>query len=174
MTEADRPVFAAALHTIAEAFVEPMSEARAEAYFVALEDYGIEDVSQVVRQALRACTFFPKPAELRALLTGHSVDHANLAWGEVLREISRVGYVGLPRFSDARTLETIRLVWGSWARLCETLPADGPEVIGWIKRFESAYATTDRADEHARLKAATVHPDVLAAFGSQGALKRIP
>ena len=93
-------------------------------------------VTAAVRLAMRTCRFFPKPVELRELMTGRADERADLAWGELLREVRRVGYLGTPMFTDASMLPTIHTVFGGWRHLCETLPAGGPELVGWIKQFK--------------------------------------
>ena len=111
-------------------------------------------VTAAVRLAMRTCRFFPKPVELRELMTGRADERADLAWGELLREVRRVGYLGTPMFTDASMLPTIHTVFGGWRHLCETLPAGGPELVGWIKQFKSAYGTV-------RSATATGCPDLL-------------
>lgn len=64
MTESDRERFAAVMLGLAEIFGESMSETRLRGYFAALEPWRIGTVEDMVRAAVRACRFFPKPAEL--------------------------------------------------------------------------------------------------------------
>ena len=71
---------------------------------------------------------------------------------------------------DPRTLRAVNELWGGWRRLCETLPAEGPELVGWIKQFKATYQGVERASERL-LTAATVHPSVLAFIN--GERKRI-
>lgn len=66
MTEDDRPAFVAGLTMLAEAFNEPMSAGRLEAYWYAVEDLPLATVTTAMRQVLRdASGFFPKPGQLR-------------------------------------------------------------------------------------------------------------
>lgn len=143
MTKADAPKFAECLAVLSETFNEPVSELRAEAYFSALEDLPIEAVVEAVKQAIRSLKFFPRPVELREYVQGSLDDQSIAAWSEVLSEVRRVGYCGQPMLQDP-TAEAVRLVWGSWRQLCETLPNDGPERLGWMKQFRSAYVGTVR------------------------------
>ena len=163
----DRVRFAEGLFMLGETFNEPISDVKVEAYFQALLNYDIEEVLMAVQGALRNCKFFPRPVELRELIDGSVEDAAEQAWGALLAEVRRVGYVGTPRL-DARTLQAVHELWGGWQRLCETLPVEGPELVGWIKQFKAAYAGVERAHERV-LTAATVHPSVLAFIkGEQG------
>ncbi len=164
MTDADAAAFGESIHALAETFREPMTALRMEGYFDALKDLSIEHVSAAVRLALRQCKFFPKPVELRELVEGDRGMLADAAWGEVLREISRVGYLGQPRFSDARILPAVQSTWGSWVRLCETLPAEGPELVGWIKQFKAVYQSLEK---RAALEAGAVHPQLVAFIASE-------
>ena len=165
MTADDRPTFSQALLVLSETFNEPVSETRAEAYFVALNDLPIEAVVAATRAALRSLTFFPKPIELRELIEGDSTTRADLAWGDVLRGIRQVGYMGFPAFDDSRVMMAVRDVWGSWERLCSTLPSEGPELVGWMKQFKSAYQSADRRAEYQRL-AAGVPPQITQALNA--------
>lgn len=54
------------LQAFAELFAEGMSEVRLEGYLAALEDVPTDALAQGLRQASRACQFFPKPSEIRA------------------------------------------------------------------------------------------------------------
>lgn len=160
MTEDDRPAFAEAMHLLGEMYNEHISELRAEGYFDALRDLSLVDVNLAVRLSLRSCRFFPKPVELRELLTGTPDANADAAWGELIREVRRVGYLGTPTFSDERTLRAIGETWGSWSHLCQTLPAEGAELVGWMKQFKSAFQSLERRDATRQLTTATIHPDV--------------
>lgn len=160
MTELDREPFAKGLWTLAETFNEPMSDTKAEAYFNALSEFDITAVNVAMHHALRHSKFFPRPAELREHIEGTVDDGAEKAWAAVLKEIRRVGYVGVPAL-EPRALRAVRELWGSWQRLCETLPNEGPELVGWLKQFRATYASVGRADER-QLTAASLHPNVRA------------
>lgn len=139
MTETDRPAFARALFVLGETFNESISDLRAEGYFDALRDFSLEEATAAIREALRTCKFFPKPVELRELVDGDADTNADQGWAEVIREVRRVGYMGWPHFTDSRIEMVVVDVWGSWSRLCQTLPGEGPELVGWMKQFKSAY-----------------------------------
>ena len=153
MTDEDRVPFAEAMHVLAETMGEPVSDIRAEGYFAALSDLPFEAVKAAVLTAVRTCRFFPKPVELLELVTGTVGDAADAAWGEVIREVQTVGYLGTPCFTDGRTLPAICSVWGGWRRLCEVLPADGPELVGWIKQFKGAFGSVHGRSIHAAIAA---------------------
>ena len=161
MTDANALDFGRLMHALGQTFNEPVSAIRSEAYFDALRDLDIAQVQQAVRQSLASCRFFPRPVELRDLVLGTAHDHADAAWGEVLREVRRVGYTGTPAFADERVQRAVRETWGSWSRLCQTLPAEGPELIGWIKQFKATYQSLSSRDtSQALLTASTLDPTV--------------
>jgi len=80
----DLPEFAKALTALAECFGEPLSVARIEAYFSALDDLPLANVQEALAGAMRTKTFFPKPAELRDLAGCHGPDV-----GEAYAELNR-------------------------------------------------------------------------------------
>ena len=65
---------------------------------------------------------------------------ADDAWSEALTQVKRIGYMGTPAFSHQSILTAIARR-GSCRHFCEILPADGPELVGWRKLFESTYRT---------------------------------
>jgi len=140
VTPLDRPRLAQFLGVLAEAFNESVSELRLEAYYLALDDLEIGALESAGKSALNE-RFFPRPADLRRLVDGSRDGEAESAWMAVLREVRRVGYIGTPTL-PAVALETIAGLWGSWGRLCQTLPGEGPELIGWAKQFKLSYGAT--------------------------------
>jgi hypothetical protein len=143
MIDSDRDDFGRVFFVLCETFGEPISDLRTEGYFAALGDFSIDQARAAMNQALRSCKFFPKPVELRELIEGRTDDAAEQAWGAVLGEIRRVGYIGVPAL-EPRALRAVNELWGSWRRLCETLPAEGPELVGWIKQFKATYQGASR------------------------------
>lgn len=165
MTAQDAAVFAEAIGILGEAFNEPVSAVRVKAYFEDLSDFGIAQVVGAMRHARRTGKYFPRVAELREAIEGTAEDAAEQAWAAVLREIRRVGWVGMPNL-EPRVLRAVNELWGGWQRLCETLPGEGPELVGWIKQFKATYLSVER--ETARqLTAETVHPNVRAFITSE-------
>lgn len=148
MNNPDREEFAKALYLVGETFNEPVSDLRVEAYFNALVDLPLEMVTVGCAMATRSLRFFPKPVELRELIEGDREEAATRAWGAVLGEVRRVGYIGVPNLDD-RALQAVRELFGSWQRMCERLPAEGPELLGWIKQFKQVYGSVERKDQRA-------------------------
>lgn len=138
MTDADRPQLAKMLVVLGATFNEPLDDFKIEGYFAALKDLPYEAVRNAGFAAMQRSRFFPRPAEIREFALGTAEDAAELAWNALLREIRQTGYTGKPTLPDA-TWEAVREIWGSWVCLCQTLPAEGPELLGWAKRFKSTY-----------------------------------
>lgn len=146
MTDRDAGRFAKVMAALAETFNDTVSQVRAEAYFSALEDLLIADVEEAARNHIRVGRFFPKPVELREWVTGTDEDQALDAWQQLTREVRRTGYTGRPELPEA-TFDALNRVFGSWVALCQTLPADGPGLSVWEKRFRETYlvlATRER------------------------------
>ncbi len=144
MTRADMPQLAQILAMLAETFNEPVSELRAEGYYIALEDLEIDRINRGALESLKVCRFFPRPVEIRDLVLGTPEERAQREWDQLVFEVRRVGYIGEPKILDDITLEIISTTWGGWKRLCETLPAAGFQQLAFMKRFMSAYVAADR------------------------------
>jgi hypothetical protein len=85
VTHPDRATVARMLAALSEVFGEALTETRIEGYLVALADVPTEHLRLGMQQAMRACTFFPKPAELR-----RAVDTALIAIEQSQRFSSQV------------------------------------------------------------------------------------
>lgn len=158
MNDLDRPAFAEAMFALSETFNEPLSDVKTEAYFDALKEFDAPRVLAAMKASISQSGFFPRPVALRELIQGDGAEAADAAWGAVLREIRRVGYVGTPTL-EPRALQAVRELWGSWQRLCETLPAEGPELVGWVKQFKQVYGSVERT-EHRALTMGDLAPNV--------------
>ena len=92
------------------------------------------------------CRFFPTIAELREAASSGQLPRSGVeAWGEVLREVRRVGYRGEPDFYD---LAIVMCVEGfGWRNICLD---EEPMVLRahFIRAYESC---TRRLEERRRL-----------------------
>ena len=141
-----RTKFAGEMHALGHVFDTEVTTIRVGAYFNALEEHLFHLVCAAMRQTHKTCRFFPKPVEILELIDGTDVE----AWAEVIREVRRVGYYGLPRFTNPATMPAVRALFGTWKDLCERLPEPGPEQLGWRKRFAAAFATCSARDQQQR------------------------
>ncbi len=159
MTESDKPRLARVLAVLAETFNETVSEIRAEGYLMGLVDLSIEQVEAAAKAALKSSKFFPRPAELRELAVGSVEDHAEAAWSKLLGEVRRVGAYGAPKLPDECRDVMVRL-WGTWGHLCATLPCEGPELLGWAKRFKAIYASANPIASAKGLSTPSMFPEL--------------
>lgn len=135
MTNGDGSRFSELLALLSETFHEPVSEARATAYWLALEDLPLGDVEASVAEALRECRFFPRPAELRALAGAQPVTP-----GWVNRQLSR-GLGGAP-VDPFVALFVERL--GGWRGVEDRLPV---ERLPLVERLYPGIVAACRARE---------------------------
>lgn len=142
MTNSDVPRFAQMLALLAETFNEPMSDAKVEGYFQALQEFSIEQLEGAGRHCFRYAKYFPRPSHFFEFLCGDKEQLAHVAQGALLSEVRRVGYSGKPKLSDT-TWEAVKLVWGSWRNLCEQLPASGPGFEVQMKQFRDLWCVKD-------------------------------
>ena len=84
MTNQDRAEFAKYLFLAGEVFNEPMSEARATAYFTVLADLSLIEVTTAITYAIRESKWFPRPADIRHAVEGSPDARADNAWQRVL------------------------------------------------------------------------------------------
>ena len=81
MTAADLPAFTANLIGLQELLGgPPFSETRLALYCDAVSDLPLDTLLPAIREAARMSTFFPKPAELRALAQGDTADGVERGW----------------------------------------------------------------------------------------------
>ena len=170
MTTGDQPTFAAAVYTLGQTFDTEITPVKVEAYYDALEQYPLERVLLAIKISIRTCLFFPKPVELINLLTGTADD----AWGEVLREVRRVGYTETPNFESPTVMATIEAVAGSWVHFCSILPNESSELIGWMKQFKAAYSVMTARHHQHTLIATSANPELLSAARSLADKKTFP
>jgi len=150
-TNAQLQQFGVMLLAMGEAYEAPVSEARVEILCRALEDLPFAAVTEAANTHIRTSKFFPKASELRELVEGNTDDQAELAWQWLQREIRRVGYVGRPTWPDEVTQRAAEGLFGGWVALCERLPGEGPELLGFRKQFVALYGATARKAQQGEL-----------------------
>lgn len=139
MQASDRRAFTQRLVILAELFGKPLSPAVQVLYFEALQDLDWPAVSDALNQAAVTCTFMPRPAEIRDVVHGPVEDHAERAWVGLLQLVREVGSWGTPDWPDEPTRRAALDLFGGWRRVCEVLPAGGPELLGFAKQFKATY-----------------------------------
>lgn len=118
MRTADATAFLERLVTLAEVFDVVMSPARQKLYFDALKDLSIEDVISALNAAAKACTFMPKPAELRKLALGDDEDQAEIAWLALRQTMTKAGAYASIATEDPALGEAIIALFGTWSAAC--------------------------------------------------------
>lgn len=146
MTEADRREFAVLMLGIGEAFGEVVSPTKLDIYFSALADLPIDELRRAATVHVQTQKFFPRVAELREAIDGNATERADLAWVALLREVRRVGWCGVPTWTDPVLKATALGMFRDWRDLCETMPGDGPALLGMAKQFKATYAAYARRD----------------------------
>ena len=152
MTQTDRQAFAQLMFVLGDVFNEPVTDARVEAYFATLQPLPIDAVLAAGKRAIAESEFFPRPFKLRELAEGSGDDRAEMAWNAVRTLVRRFGYYEQPQvfdWPDDATRRAALELYGGWRALCSSLPADGPELLGYRKSFIAsyqAYASRERRD----------------------------
>ena len=78
-------------------------------YYMALQEYTIDQVERALHLAMKRCKFFPRPTEIIELIDDPE-SLAPLAWGIVNQQISKASLDDIPSldFQDRRINQTIR------------------------------------------------------------------
>jgi hypothetical protein len=118
MDVGDSGEFGRRLITLGELFDLKLAATRQALYFEALRDLPFEVVIQALNQAVKVCTFFPKPAELRKFAVGDNEDQAELAWMALSGAMRAAGGYASVLLDDPALGETIVAVFGGWPQAC--------------------------------------------------------
>jgi hypothetical protein len=176
MNQQDRQRFAELVLGLGETYGEPVSDARMEIYWRALEDLSFAAVQRAANVHARTSKFFPRPAELREAVEGPIEDQAELGWAAVQSIVRRYGYWANPedvQWPDEITKHAAMKLYGGWRALCEHLPASGPEMLGTAKLFKAHYAAVSRQAQRealppSREEARNVLADLKAKLDARG------
>lgn len=118
MDIADNVEFRNRLVALAEVFDLKLAATRQALYFEALRDLPFEDVARALNHAIKTCTFFPRPAELRTFVLGDGEDVTEAAWMIVRRAMREAGGYASLVCPDPALGDTISALWGSWPAAC--------------------------------------------------------
>jgi hypothetical protein len=100
-------------------------------YFELLSDLNYSDVAKAIRTHMNTCSFFPKPADIRNIISPPASKELKNVKGEVefnkvLRLVQKYGRYSSMEFDDPKLTYAIQSA-GGWIALCEsteyTLPA---------------------------------------------------
>lgn len=148
MSPQDRQGFALLMLGLGETYSEPVSDARMEIYFAALNDLGLEEIRVAAYAHVRSQKFFPRPSELRDAIVGNTEDRAELAWVQLLVLVRNHGYLDPPAaWQDPALRRAAMELYGGWSALCQNLPCEGAGFTAAAKQFKSTYAAYVRRDQ---------------------------
>lgn len=146
MQEQDKPQFAEGMTALSLVFGKEVTKPLARAYFMALQEYPINNVLSAIDNHVKNGKFFPKPIELADIInTGkpNNNDKALLAWLSIERAISKLGPYRTLELNDRLAMEIIKHV-GGWSNLCSLTTKE----LDFKKRdFIQAYTTTAITDD---------------------------
>jgi hypothetical protein len=139
VTAADLPVFTGDLVGLQELLGgPPFSEMKLLLYCDAVNDLPLDALRHAIRAAARTATFFPKPAELRALALGDTADSVEWNWLLFRRAMREHGAYASLATTDPALGATVQAVFGGWPQACAA--EFSPEM--WTakrKEFERVY-----------------------------------
>ncbi len=92
----DEVRFAVAVGELAAAFGQTAEPTLVDAYFMALEDLGIDAIEKACKDAIRTCEFFPRPVGIRRLTSPDAKSRALDAWPEVMKAAGGNGTITDP------------------------------------------------------------------------------
>lgn len=118
MDVADNDEFTRRLVGLGELFEANLTPVKQALYFEALRDLPFALVAKALNQATRACTFMPKPAELRKLVVGDDEDAAERAWMAFRTAMRSAGSYASLVVVDPALADAITAVFESWPAAC--------------------------------------------------------
>lgn len=119
MTRQDALIFTDELTVLAEIYGKPVSEAMGAVYFKALREYALGDVIRAMRCHVKhpeQGRFFPKPADLIALIDGDTNSQALEAYQLLDDALIQYGVYRSVRFEDAALAATVKAL-GGWVEI---------------------------------------------------------
>lgn len=137
MRNSDLERFTLDIEALFTTFRADVTEAKLQAYWMAMQHVDIERADAAVSRAITECQFMPSPSEL-LILSGEMTpqDRAVRAWDSVRKAIGSHGAYSSVDFDDPLINAAIRNM-GGWERLCRMTTEDF-EVWG-KKDFTKAY-----------------------------------
>jgi len=135
MDDLDKKAFAIEIYAVAEMCERKVSKELLLMYFNSLIEFDIEQVKLAISKHTKDPkhgSFFPKIADIIRYLPNKESnieDKALLAWGQIIREMRRVGAYGSLKLDDRQALAAIKSV-KSWKDLCMSPEKD----LTWIKK----------------------------------------
>ena len=146
-TKNEKKQFLEILSVVSDLYDKNISEPAIKLYLRLLEPYEFEAVKSAFERYLRNAggngSYFPKPADIIALIEGSPSDRASQAWAEVKEALERIGTYQSVRFRDPVINACINAL-GGWVRLGE-LDNQAIEFVG--NEFRKLYRQFVRTGE---------------------------
>lgn len=120
MKNSDEMKFAETMTMLGVVFPTNVTQTLANAYFVALKPFTIEQVMAAAERHIEIGRFFPKPIELADIINAgkpNGEDKAVLAWMSITSAISKIGPYRSLILDDRLAMEIVKHV-GGWSNLC--------------------------------------------------------
>jgi hypothetical protein len=130
--------FAKVMTALYVTFDKSPSETVTDVYFTALAEFDIEQVERAASIAIKSCKFFPKPVELRELLTESPDDQAQRAWVLLQEAYKKAGYWHSLWVDDGALARAIETTFGGWVQASEAFHDLSPEMLA-SRRKEFAH-----------------------------------
>lgn len=107
-----------------------------------LADLSKELALAALQRHISTSRFPPTIAELReqaAAIVPTDLPLAEAAWGEVLKQMQKVGYMGTPEWSHPLIGQAVDRLWGNWKRACESsmIETAGVDRAQFCRMFET-------------------------------------
>jgi hypothetical protein len=114
----DKRKFTQTMVAMGELHDKELSPVLVNMYWTALKEFADDDVSKAFDVAMMNLKWFPKPSELREIITGNSSEQAHSAWSGVIKAIEcGAGHRLIESAKLAPEIEALVIEMGGWRRL---------------------------------------------------------
>lgn len=152
MERRDRERFAACLLAASELYAKPVSEAVVGIWWDALGRFDIAAVESAFRRHMAspdAGQFMPKPADIVRMLSGTSIDAAQVAWAKVDKAIRAVGPYLSVAFDDP-LIHRVLHDMGGWIALGTRTDDEWPFIANEFRTRYTGYRSRAETPEYPR------------------------
>jgi hypothetical protein len=135
MSTESRTVILTALATFGEVHNRKVSTELIQVWINLFEHQDTENLQRAFSEHLERSSYFPKPADINALLAGSFESQSLAAWSLVSKAMADLGSYASVGFEDSHIVPIVQSL-GGWPYLCSQSMAD----LVWIqKSFERLY-----------------------------------
>ncbi len=114
----DKGKFTQTMVAMGELYDKELSPVLVNLYWTALKEFSDDDVSHAFEVAMMTLKWFPKPSELREIITGNASEQAHCAWADVIKGLERgAGHRLIESNKLAPEIETLVSELGGWRLL---------------------------------------------------------